>query len=62
MTIIENRLTPKENKRLMRLSLIKDYKDLKYFFIETTDQCNLNCSYCYYSKRSNNQSKRKIYF
>ena len=56
MTIIENRLTPKENKRLMRLSLIKDYKDFKYFFIETTDQCNLNCSYCYYSKRSNNQS------
>ncbi len=40
----------------MRLNLIKDYQNFKYFFIETTDQCNLHCSYCYYSKKSNNQS------
>ena len=40
----------------MRLNLIKDYQDYKYFFIETTDQCNLQCGYCYYSKKSNNQS------
>ncbi len=29
---------------------IKDYDDYKFFFVETTANCNLRCKYCYYKK------------
>lgn len=30
---------------------IPGYKEYKFIFIETTAECNLSCSYCYYLKR-----------